>query len=613
MEETEKTCEKSDEYDNIPPHTHTGTHTDTHTGTHTGTHTHTHTGAAHTHTHTQKGDTEVKQGQKLITMCAAGVVFLLLAGCYAPRADRLQTNLSYAELQEQMAREQQEFLDARSRSIEALERSGDTLVLPVQPLAPTFNPLDEVLVSITVQNETLHNILYVVARNAGLNLVIDPKINLDNRITVSFEHSPSSVVIDKLLDAFDLSWEVENNILSVQQYKERTFNLGFLNTQTDYSLDSGGDIFGSAGDSSTDLSGNFEVSSNISASDSIYELLKQNVEDILEEKSSGSSGGGGSTGASGGQDEDTKGFFTLDMTSGSLYVRSTPKIINAVARLVAELRKKLSRQVIIDAQIMEVTLNDGFRLGIDWNFVQHRIHGGELFQYGLGMFPGSSGFGTFGNAVADPSANLSPSPIVLNPRPGQNLDPGTVVGGDGRFAATLDALQTFGGVKSLSNPHIRTRHGNPALVTSGRSERYLQEIRRVRDTETNEVSYTTVTATAFQGVMLGVVPFIDDDGSVDLSIFPISSDVDLSTTVELGDGSRLTMPKVDVRNVNTNVRVRHGDMIILGGMIYKTSSKVDRQAPGVGAIPGLGWLFKNRVDAEQSRELVVVMRIRVVE
>lgn len=558
----------------------------------------------------------MKRRQSLITLCAAGVLFLLLAGCYAPRADRLQSNLGYADLQEQMAKEQQEFLEARARAVESLERSGDAPPPPMEPVAPTFNPLDEVLVSITVQNETLHNILYVVARNAGLNLVIDPKISLDNRITVSFEHSPSSVVIDKLLDAYDLYWEVENNILSVHRFEERVFNLGFLNTQTDHSVDSGGDIFGSAGDSSTDLSGNFEVSSNITADDSIYELLKQNVEDVLEEKSSGSSSGGGSsgsTGASGGQDEDTKGYYTLDMTAGSLFVRTTPKKIKAVARMIAELKKKMSRQVVIDAQLMEVTLNDGFRLGVDWNFVQHRIFGGEIWQYGLGMFPGSSGFGTFGNAIADPSQNLSPSPIVVGPRPGQSLDPGGVMGGDGRFSATLDALQTFGGVKSLSNPHIRTRHGHPALVTSGRSERYLQEIRRVRDTETNEVSYTTVTATAFQGVMLGVVPYIDDDNTVDLSIFPISSDVDLSTTVELGDGSRLTMPKVDVRNVNTNVRVRNGDMIILGGMIYKTSSKVDRQAPGVGSVPGLGWLFKNRADSEQTRELVVVMRIRIVE
>lgn len=553
----------------------------------------------------------MKRLQSLITLCAAGVLCLLLAGCYAPRADRLQSNLGYADLQEQMAKEQQEFLEARARAEESLERRGETPPPIMEPFAPTFNPLDEVLVSITVQNETLHNILYVVARNAGLNLVIDPKISLDNRITVSFEHSPSSVVIDKLLDAYDLHWEVENNILSVHRFEERVFSLGFLDTKSDYTMDSGGDIFGSAGGSTTDLSGKFEVTSDITADDSIYEMLKQNVEDILEEKSG--SGGGGGSGASDGQDEDTKGYFTLDMTSGALFVRTTPKKVRAVARMIGELKNKLARQVVIDAQLMEVTLNDGFRLGVDWNFVQHRIFGGEIWQYGVGMFPGSSGFGTFGNAIADPAANLAPSPIVIGPRPGQSLDPGGILGGDGRFSATLDALQTFGGVKSLSNPHIRTRHGHPALVTSGRSERYLQEIRRVRDTETNEVSYTTVTATAFQGVMLGVVPFIEDDGTVDLSIFPISSDVDLSTTVELGDGSRLTMPKVDVRNVNTNVRVRHGDMIILGGMIYKTSSKVDRQAPGIGAMPGLGWLFKNRADSEQTRELVIVMRIRVVE
>lgn len=550
----------------------------------------------------------VKRRQSLITLCATGMLALLLAGCYAPRADRLESNLGYAELQEQLAKEQQEFLDARARGVESLERRGEAPPPVMEPFAPAFNPLDEVLVSITVQNETLHNILYVVARNAGLNLVIDPKISLDNRITVSFEHSPSSVVIDRLLDAYDLYWEVENNILSVHRFQEKIFSLGFLNTQSEYNLDSGGDIFGSAGESSS-LSGNFEMTSKMDSTDSLYEQLKKNVDDILEEKSSG----GSSSKSGDDEDKGSKGHYTLDMTAGSLFVRSTPKKINAVARMIKELQHKLSRQVVIDAQLLEVTLNDGFRLGVDWNFVQHRIFGGEIWQYGLGMFPGSAGLGTFGNAIADPSANLAPSPIVIGPRPGQSLAPGGFMGGDGRLSATLDALQTFGGVKSLSNPHIRTRHGHAALVTSGRSERYLQEITRSRDAETNEITFRTQTATAFQGVMLGVVPYINDDGAVDLSIFPISSDVDLSTTVELGDGSKLTLPKVDVRNVNTNVRVRDGDMIILGGMIYKTSSKVDRQAPGVGSVPGLGWLFKNRTDSEQTRELVVVMRIRIVE
>jgi MSHA type pilus biogenesis protein MshL len=533
-------------------------------------------------TQSKKRAMSMKQLQSLITLCAAGVFFLLLAGCYAPRADRLQSKLGYAQLQEQMVKEQQKFLKARDRAMESLERHAEARPVLV-PFAPVFDPLDEILVSITVHDETLHNILFVVARNAGLNLVIDPEISLDHRITVSFEHAPSSVVIDKLLSAYDLYWRVENNILSVHRFEERIFNLGFLNTQIVATVDSGGDIFGAAGNGAG-LTGNFTVTSEIPAPESIYALLKQNVEDILEE-----------------------GYYTLNMTAGTLFVRTTPGNMRAIARMVEELRSKLSRQVIIDAQIMEISLHDTFRLGVDWNFVIHRITAaGNILRYGLGMFPGTAGFGTFGDP-ADPG----PSPIIIGPELGGTLDPGGIVGDDARFVATLDALQIFGGVKNLSNPHIRTRHGHPALITSGSTQHYLREVSRVVDPETGEVTYVTVTDTAFEGVMLGVIPHINEDNTADLAIFPITSEVDLTHTVELGE-IRLVMPRVDVRNVNTNVRVRHDDMIILGGMIDKASSRVDRQTPGLGEMPGLGWLFKNRADAEQVRELVVVMRIRIV-
>ncbi|WP_158269845.1 hypothetical protein [Desulfonatronum sp. SC1] len=518
------------------------------------------------------------------------LIFTVIVGCYAPREDRLQSNLGYADLNEQIAQEQRDFLESRERGLENLERRAGRPPLAMEPFVPVFNPLDEVPVSIAVQNETLHNILYVVARNAGLNLIIDPDIDLDHRITISFESTPSSIVIGRLLAAYDLSWEVEDNVLAVRRFQERVFNLGFLDTKAEYTLDAGGDIFGSA-EGIAGMQGSFELRSQLTAATSIYEDILQNVADILEERSSTSD-----SASAGGESEGTAfpGHFTLDPNAGTLFVRTTPRKMRAVAGMISHLKTKMSRQVIIDAQLMEVTLSDGFQLGIDWNFVQHRLSGGEVWRYGLGIVP-------------DPASQ---------PDPGSGLATLSFSGGGRTLSATLNALETFGGVKSLSNPHIRTRHGHAALVVTGRSERYLRDITREVEgagTTTPVTSYTTETATAFEGVMLGVVPYIDDDGVVDLSIFPIFSEIDLSKETPIGEDIRLTMPRVEVRNVSTNVRVRHDDMIILGGMIYKSSRKEDRQAPLVGSVPGLGWLFKNRADVEQTRELVVVMRIRVVE
>ena len=266
-------------------------------------------------------------------------------------------------------------------------------------------------------------------------------------------------------------------------------------------------------------------------------------------------------------------------------------------RLIERMDRKLGRQVVIDAQILEVTLSEGFNLGVDWNFVQRRVFGQWVFEIGLGSSNGTgrmqTGYANVGGPIVFPSS-LAPTSddsydFILN--------------------TTVDALKTFGGVKIISNPHVRARHGLPALVTSGTTMNYIREL--TRESDDNGVTIRTETASAFEGVMLGVVPFLRDDGSVDLEIFPITSKVDLSNKATFVDQSEVTLPKVDVRNVSTNVRAQSGDTIILGGLIFRDSNKGDRGVPALAEVPGLGWLFGRRADSETTRELVVVMHIRV--
>jgi len=520
--------------------------------------------------------------------------FLFGIGCYAPRKDRLKNNLGYEAVDKQLKQEQLELEKARKEQVKLLEKKKKVeKKLPVEPVIPTFNPLDEVPVSITVQNETLHNVLYVIARNAGLNLVIDPEISLQNRVTISFENTPSSLVLNKLLEAYDLAWEVKDNILYVKSYEERIFNLDFLNVDPTVSISSGGSI--SQGSTTT---GSFSITGDVAGDKDtgIYDDLTKSIEDILKD-----TGGGGEV-----------GYYTLNPVAGTLCVKTTPSRMKIIAKLVDDLKKKLRRQVVIDAQILEVNLSDGFNFGINWGFVQQRlIHGTENI-YGIGWVAGQ-GFGTPGSSNANPGV---PTAIVIGANPNGNLYTSGGAGFDSSikeqtlFSTTIKALQTFGTVKIISNPHIRAKHGQPALVTCGTTKTYINQITKNVDDE-GQVTYTPSTAEAFQGVMLGVVPFINDDGSIDLRIYPVTSEVFTDQRVTVGD-NEMVLPTINVRNVDTSVRVHDGDTIILGGLIYKNSNKSDGRTPGLGSIPGLGWLFKNRDDSESVSELVIIMKIRVV-
>jgi len=325
--------------------------------------------------------------------------------------------------------------------------------------------------------------------------------------------------------------------------------------------------------------------------DSLYGSVLDSVDSIINEESALGDSGGSSSST---EDSEKNGYYALDPIAGQLYVRTTPGKLKAVAKMLNNLKAKLSRQVVIDARILEVRLDDQFNLGVDWNFVANRMaRGNPLQALWYQRSAGGIDKGVNNNIMFAITGGI----------------------GDDLFNAAIEAMQTFGGVKTVANPHIRAKHGQPALFTSGRSEKYVSEIDRDVDDNGN-ITYTTTTASVFNGVMLGVIAFVGDDGKIDMQIYPIKSEVDAASLALVdvtGAGDKITLPKVDVKNVATTVRVNDGDTIILGGLIDKDTTKTDTGVPGLSRVPLLGWLFKSRAETDVVRELVIIMTIRIVK
>jgi MSHA type pilus biogenesis protein MshL len=516
---------------------------------------------------------------------------LVLAGCQSNKKEYLDNNLDYRDLTETIKKENRQFEQTRERE-RAMEKVSPEVVEAMEPVMPEYNPLDETTISINVQQESIHNILYIIARNAGLNLVIEPGISLENRTTISFENAVSSLVVERLLGAYDLAWEVEDNILYVHRWDEQVFDLDFINISSEATTSSGGDIFGSAlqggdGGGSQNLTGEFTMDSNIGGDfdeNSLYGFILRSVDSIISEEDQFYEGG------EEGDEEEAEdvGYFAVDPVAGRLFVRTTPGKLKAVARMLNNLKAKLSRQVVIDARLLEVELTDNFDLGIDWNYVTNRLVNGNLRTLNYA-----------GHGQLDPNNTI----VTF-----------TSEFGDDDLTATIEALQVFGGVKALANPHIRVKHGQPALFSTGTSTRFVSELTRESD-EAGNVLFTTTTSTVFNGVMLGVIAYVNDYDVIDLQIFPLQSEVDPDSLVlrqVTAAGDQLTLPEVTVKSIRSTLRISDGDTVILGGMIERARSKTDNEVPGVGQIPGLGWLFKNRAARERVTELVVIMTIRVV-
>ncbi len=436
----------------------------------------------------------------------------------------------------------------------------------IEPLMPQYNPLEDHVVSFSMVEEDLQLVLYSLAQSVGMNLIIDPAITAEKRlITLNFQNVSAATVLKEILSTFDLHYEIQGNVIRIMPLKEKFFKLNFLDTNVQMAFDVGGDVLG-AGESeaATGLSGNFKVSGTGSKKGNAYDLLEQMLQRVMTEQ----------------------GRYSLNRITGTLYVKDTPGVIKAVARIVNHLRDVQARQILIEARIIEVSLADNYAYGIDWEILRRETKGVTKLNaasWALGRGLVLSGvYGSFDIDVA------------------------------------IDALKIFGDTKIVSNPIIRSKHGQPAIISVGTSISYKKSVsittafvgEETRDTTEVEVS------TVFDGLILGVIPFIDENGKITLLINPIKSDVDPESIepVPVSDNAvdSISLPRVGIKEMSTTISLNSGDVIFLGGLIDRHKQKEARGVPFLSSIPLLGYLFKNESNRDQTRELVIVMSVKVI-
>ena len=524
--------------------------------------------------------------------CALAVLALLagglvggLSGCASQAQQPIPADSGHSTLAEHV--EEIRALRDQEQSLNQSRRSPE----PVEPILPVYDPLDGMRVTLSAQDQRLTDVLYALADSIGLSLVINPDVQLADRVTIRLVDTPASTVLDSLLAAHDVAYERRDNFLVIQRYIEKSYELGFLNREVQVSMDAGGDIFGNtmtSGDSSSqrtsrdrdssqNLNSSFKITSDMGqgiTDASLYGMLQANIQDIIGLR----------------EEQGTSGqYFTLDPTAGTLYVRATPSRHRAVAALIRNIKRKVSRQVIIDAWMVEVRLSSEYRLGIDWQLLTHWLSNLRGLRLEAGW-----------NA---PVGGQSPMFVA---------GASTIGMGATAASATMEALERFGQVSLVSSPHVRVKHGQPALFTSGRSQNYVHSLSRDRATDIDRETFSVEVRTLFDGIMLGVVPYVDDDGVVDLHVYPVESQVN-PASLELvditGSGDRITLPEVSVRNITTNVRARDGDTVVLGGLIGKSDSRGRAGLIAASRFPLTGV----RTERAEVSELVIIMDIRVVD
>lgn len=302
----------------------------------------------------------------------------------------------------------------------------------------------------------------------------------------------------------------------------------------------------------------------------------------------------------------------INRQSGVIIVHAMPTELRDVGDYLDKTTKTVTRQVVLEAKIVEVQLSHAYQAGINWAAV---LQNGNS-HYTVGQLAPAGGF------AANP---LTPagSPVTIGPGnpissfASQTLGGAFTVAADfADFSAFLELLSVQGRTRVLSSPRVSTLHNQKAIIKAGSDEFFVTNVSSNTVTGTSTSTSRDIQLTPFfSGVALDVTPQIGEDGTVILHVHPTISEVTDQIKTLTVDGAVDTIPLAlsQIRESDSIVKARSGQLIVIGGLMRQSVKKQDYKTPLLGDLPGVGRLFRSEQDQSETVELVILLRPLIVE
>ena len=293
--------------------------------------------------------------------------------------------------------------------------------------------------------------------------------------------------------------------------------------------------------------------------------------------------------------------------TGIVVIRAMPAELREVERYLQSTDDAIHRQVILEAKILEVELNDGYQAGINWN---------KLFTRGDNTFTfGQAGQATMFTNPGREGVTLPVGGLEFTDFQGFGGFFGATVN-TGSFLALIELLESQGNVQVLSSPRISTLNNQKAVIKVGTDEFFVTDISSTTTTGTATTTTPDITLTPFfSGIALDVTPQIDARGRVTLHIHPsVSSVNDQQKVIEVGNETQnIPLARSTVRESDSIVYAASGQLIVIGGLMQDTMGEEVASTPILGDLPMLGQLFRHTRQGAKKSELIIVLRPTVVD
>jgi len=566
------------------------------------------------------------------------------------------------------------------------------------PLPPPKPALKAETYSVVVNNVPVQELLFALARDAKVNVDIHPGI--EGPVTLNALDQTLPQLLTRIAKQVDMRYELDGPNLAVMPDAPflRNYKVDYVNMSRDASSNvsiatqiatTGGGAGGGAGGATGAGNNNSTTSVTNKSNNRFWETLAQNIKDILKEtdkilpegssETTAEQSGSQTTTGTGAHPQPTKSKTTtlatfaaspnpaamtaadtttvrratfreaasviVNAEAGLIAVRATSRQHDKIQEFLDQVLSSAKRQVLIEATIVEVQLNDQYQSGIDWKKVafgagftlRQNMAGTDLTDVRYPM-PDPTRIAQISSIMGDSNlTDVQKNNLVNQISSGMGsgnagatlpfadtaftgTGKGLTIGysNAGNLAAAVKLLNTFGNVKVLSSPKISALNNQTALLKVVDNRVYFTITATTTSNQTStQTAYTSNLNTVPVGFVMSVTPQIDENDTITLNVRPTISRILRYVPDPNPDLARVgvisSIPEIQVREMESILKVDSGQTAIMGGLMEDKIIKSTDGIPGLSKIPGLGNVFSNRDDTTTKTELVIFLRPIVVK
>jgi len=475
--------------------------------------------------------------------------------------------------------------------------------------------------SVVVNNVRVQDLLFALARDAKLNVDIHPSVT--GAVTLNAIDQTLPQLLSRISNQVDMRYEIQGQTLAVTRDTPflRSYQVDYVSSSRNVTMKStsstqfaaGG--AGGGGSAGTGSSATIDVSSK----NELWDALLLNIRDILRETdkmvqanplsaapatAAPAVPGAPPAPAAAPVAQPTMEFREAasvigNRESGVLFVRATSRQHEKVQEFLDRVLANVRRQVLIEATIAEVQLNNQYQRGIDWTWLR-----------AAGSSAGISLQGT--NPVTLSSAVSTTTGFILSGTTGPRAN--IVIN-------ALKLLESFGDVKVLSSPKISVLNNQMALLRVTKDIVYFTitpsttpiTIAASAAAPVIQLPFSTTPQVAAEGFMMTVLPQINEADIVVLNVRPsirrkVGDQPDPNPALTVANN----VPIFETREMDSILRIQSGQTAVLGGLMQDQVTNTEDAIPGVRNIPGIGLLTSSRKDVTAKTELVIFLRATVI-